>query len=529
MAAEWTRQRIADLTVGAAVAFLDRNSVSVPVPAWALGEGAVPMTDTTGQRMVQTHPDDRQGRVESWWKAVAAPGVVVEQVARVRVDGAWVCASIRKVCLFDDPVVGAMVEVVQLGEAEVADEVDEVVQTGEFEETRWLIHTLDQTGLIIATEGMVEAITGRRPEDVIGQSVLEHIHPDGFDDALTLWMEIQNGPPGTMRTGRQRVVRLDGSVVWTEFTNIKRVADDGTVTVTLLVHDMSERRRQEAALRASQLEFQLLAEYVPAAVFRADADQRLTFRNERWRRELDDDGPAERLADIVHDDDRACHDAQLARLAVAAPGATASYEVRGRCGERILAVTCRSVFDLANDSRSYVGSVDDITATVRLRQRAERDDLTGLANRAATLEHLESLLAEDQSATLVLFVDLDGFKAVNDAHGHEAGDAILRELGRRLRDRFRPDDVVGRLGGDEFVVVARTPSVAQEAELTARVADALCEPIAFPGGIWQPSASTGAARGRPGDGASALVHRADLAMFDDKRCRKAGRQIGTPA
>src|SRR5262249_39182214 len=151
-------------------------------------------------------------------------------------------------------------------------------------------------------------ITGRRPEDVIGQSVLDHIHPDGFDDAIRVWLEVMAGPAGTTRTGRQRVVRPDGTTIWIEATTIKREAEDGTVTGTVIVHDLTERRKQESALRASQLEFRLLADQVPAAVFRADAHQELTFRNQRWSELIDEHEEIKFLYDIVHADDRPLFD-----------------------------------------------------------------------------------------------------------------------------------------------------------------------------------------------------------------------------
>jgi diguanylate cyclase (GGDEF)-like protein/PAS domain S-box-containing protein len=317
------------------------------------------------------------------------------------------------------------------------------------------------------------------------------------------------------------VLRPDGSVIWVETTTIKRVDPDGRVWATALVHDATERRRQEAALRTSQHEFRLLADQVPAAVFRADSKQGITFRNERWRQELDGDDPVERLADLVHPDDRAYHDDQLARLATGRQNAFAAYEVRGRDGERVFAITSRSVLDLVNETRSYVGSVTDITATVRLRERAERDALTGLFNRQATEEHLDLALAEDPVGTRVLFVDLDGFKSINDTWGHPTGDAVLRAVAERMQASMRPGDIVGRFGGDEFIVVVRGADERTDASVVERLRGALAEPVIWPGGGWSPMASIGVARGVAGDDAAALLARADHEMFAEKRQHKA--------
>src|SRR5205085_35239 len=84
---------------------------------------------------------------------------------------------------------------------------------------------------------------------------------------------------------------------------------------------------------------------------------------------------------------------------------------------------------------------------------AHRDELTGLLNRRALMSALDIRLASRRPTSLI-FLDLDGFKAINDTHGHQVGDALLRECGRRLTDTLREDDIIGRLGGDEFVVIS---------------------------------------------------------------------------
>lgn len=101
----------------------------------------------------------------------------------------------------------------------------------------------------------------------------------------------------------------------------------------------------------------------------------------------------------------------------------------------------------------------DLTAA--LTERAVRDPLTGLANRALLEERLRAALARDRrtgEATGVLFLDLDGFKDVNDTHGHAVGDAVLRAVASRLAGVVRPSDTVARMGGDEFVVLVERAS-----------------------------------------------------------------------
>jgi diguanylate cyclase (GGDEF)-like protein len=145
---------------------------------------------------------------------------------------------------------------------------------------------------------------------------------------------------------------------------------------------------------------------------------------------------------------------------------------------------------------------------------ATTDALTGALNRRELLARLEQRLASGRPTTLH-FLDLDGFKPVNDAHGHEAGDAVLREVAARLRAAAGPDDLVGRMGGDEFAVVG-------SAQLSAaRLASAVEAPIEIggePARTVTVGASIGSAANDAGPiDADALVSAADAAMYEAKR------------
>ena len=155
-----------------------------------------------------------------------------------------------------------------------------------------------------------------------------------------------------------------------------------------------------------------------------------------------------------------------------------------------------------------------------LTHRALHDALTGLPNRELFFDRVEQALARARRRTVplaVLFVDLDGFKQVNDVHGHEAGDAVLVEAGDRLRALVRTADTVARYGGDEFTVLAEDVGDVEAAQhLGERIADELSRP--YPGGL-AVGASVGIAfTANPAattpDG---LIRRADHAMYRSKR------------
>ena len=172
-------------------------------------------------------------------------------------------------------------------------------------------------------------------------------------------------------------------------------------------------------------------------------------------------------------------------------------------------------------------SIDDVTEASELRAELERratvDDLTGCLNRASVLRELDRILrhhAAGSPGTAVVFLDLDGFKEVNDTYGHGAGDRLLTSVATRLHSISRTGDVIGRLGGDEFIVVL--PSITDVAEATQvghRLSTALTEPLEVVGGhAVRIRSSIGVAwSGAPDVTAEALTTAADQAMYDSKR------------
>ncbi|MDV6314763.1 GGDEF domain-containing protein [Idiomarina sp. HP20-50] len=119
----------------------------------------------------------------------------------------------------------------------------------------------------------------------------------------------------------------------------------------------------------------------------------------------------------------------------------------------------------------------------KLRQAAIRDHLTGLGNRALldeTLEHLSARLKRDNSQShIVMLLDMDGFKAVNDRHGHQQGDEVLKQFGRLLQQQLRDTDRVFRYGGDEFVLILENTHSQQAEDVFIRIRDALNNDISL--------------------------------------------------
>lgn len=162
----------------------------------------------------------------------------------------------------------------------------------------------------------------------------------------------------------------------------------------------------------------------------------------------------------------------------------------------------------------------------RLRHLAYHDALTGLANRTLFLDRLKSDLAEGGTPT-VLMLDLDGFKPVNDQHGHNAGDLLLQAIALRLSRCLRDSGTVARLGGDEFAVLLPSDAGVDAPALVRRLADVVAEPVRLGPGrdasMVSVRVSIGTATARPGMDLASLLHAADLEMYAAKRLTKVGQ------
>jgi diguanylate cyclase (GGDEF)-like protein/PAS domain S-box-containing protein len=189
----------------------------------------------------------------------------------------------------------------------------------------------------------------------------------------------------------------------------------------------------------------------------------------------------------------------------------------------------------ADDRPRVVVTHTDITDRVTAEQReawqARHDHLTSLPNRTALYEAIAEALAEDDSGRVtVLYMDVDGFKHVNDSLGHSTGDLLLRELASRLAHRTRPSDVVGRLGGDEFVVVAHDCDAAGGEALARRFRGVFDEPFELAGSRLPLTVSIGIAASDPAhDEPEDLLRDADAAMYAAKTSGRNQHRVFTPA
>jgi diguanylate cyclase (GGDEF)-like protein/PAS domain S-box-containing protein len=198
----------------------------------------------------------------------------------------------------------------------------------------------------------------------------------------------------------------------------------------------------------------------------------------------------------------------------------------------VLAAHSRTPRSFRTDEVDFLQGIANVLAEAiareaaedRMRHQALHDPLSGLPNRTLLLERLGHWLGRaergDKTAA-VLFVDVDHFKVVNDALGHELGDRLLCTVARRLRAALRPSDTVARIGGDEFVVLCEDIDSEHEALAVAkRLSDAFEDPFKLAGRVHRVTASIGVATWKSGVTADELMRDADAAMY---RAKERGR------
>jgi diguanylate cyclase (GGDEF)-like protein/PAS domain S-box-containing protein len=191
--------------------------------------------------------------------------------------------------------------------------------------------------------------------------------------------------------------------------------------------------------------------------------------------------------------------------------------------------TASPLFDDRGSLVGMIGVSTDIserkTLEAELERRASHDPLTGLPNRPAFVDRLEQALQRtrrrknSRNKVGVLFMDLDGFKTINDSLGHEAGDRFLVTVAERLKNRLRPEDVLARFGGDEFAVLLEDVANVTEAIWVAqRIAEGLQEPLAVNSHQVSVSTSVGIALGsaNTNDDPEGMLRKADAAMYQAK-------------
>ena len=367
------------------------------------------------------------------------------------------------------------------------------------------------------------------PRDVLlTLSYRDVTHPADLDADLTQLQRMLAGELDSYCL-EKRYCRPDAAVVWGLLT-VTLSRDDGG-RPECLIAQVIDITAQKKAIEDRDALFAL----APDLLSISSHDGYIMQVNPAWQELLGWDEAvlmSRPYLDFLHPDDRARTLEKAGELAQG--GAVLGFRNRYRHADgswRWIEWSTR----VARDGRMFC-SGRDVTEQIaseertrrlsrELHHRATHDFLTGLPNRYEFMDRLQQAIdaqRREPHSLVLMFIDLDGFKAVNDLCGHETGDAVLIAFGRRLREAVPQADVVARLAGDEFVVLlARAHASWPEATAAAQaILQAAGRPYPETEGRTQPGATVGMALHRPGESADQLLSRADAAMYTAKNAGK---------
>lgn len=397
-------------------------------------------------------------------------------------------------------------------------------------------------------EGHIQWINGPGKE-LVGLPADRDLTDEPLDSFQPEWaVEIlrEEGLPRAIEEGSWRgetaLLTRDGDEIPVSQIILAHSGDDGGVEyLSTIMRDISEAKQREEELRRSEERLQRVLETIVEGLCITDDQGTIVFANEgaerilevpteklvgrpatdealsrgRWRRHAPDGDTRQREEMAVH---------QV--LDTGEPVHGVEHVLKRPEGDaKVISVNAAPLRGPGGGTEGVVVSLRDVTRQRQFEEELERkalyDQVTGLPNRSLFFDRLEQASARavregDQFA--ILFVDLDGFKAVNDTLGHAAGDRVLRRVGERIRGCFREEDTVARMGGDEFTVLLEGFDGTEGLRVVIdRLTESLDPPHRIQGEDIRVPASVGVVLGEGEEDPDELVRRADEAMYHVKQ------------
>jgi diguanylate cyclase (GGDEF)-like protein/PAS domain S-box-containing protein len=482
------------------------------------------------------HPDDLPHVLEETEKALSEGGVATNRTEyRFRhKDGSWRWVESAGTYLLDDPHVKGVV--VQTRDITERKRTEEALREAEerfrrsFHDAAIGMALVAPDGLFLRTNRSLCNMLGYREVELLGKTFQDITHPDDLDADLD---QVRRMLVGEIRTYQmeKRYFHKEGQVVWA-LLSVSMVHDEEGEPLYFVsqIQDISERKRAEQKIRAAEQRYRTLVEQIPAVTYIDPVDdpetslytspqieQMLGYTPQEWQNE-------KLWPKRLHPDDR---ERVLAADKRFEEGGGEPFREEYRLmakDDSVVWVREEAVLvrDEAGEPLYWQGVFYDLTERKGLEERlhyqAFHDYLTDLPNRQLFMDRLGQALRRTRrwhNQVAVLFMDLDGFKVVNDSLGHDVGDLLLTLVAQRLRRCLRPEDTLARFGGDEFVMlIDAVDDPAQAVQVAERITEELRRPFIMEGRelyvIASIGISLGGARTHDADG---LLREADTAMY----------------
>jgi diguanylate cyclase (GGDEF)-like protein/PAS domain S-box-containing protein len=490
-------------------------------------------------RMV--HPVDRE-RMQSEDERTGEPGKVFASEYRVlHRDGRTVWVRNESVLIEDEASgsqywQGFMLDITERRRVEVALRESEQRFRRSFDGAAIGMALVGTDGRFLRTNRSLRELLGYPEEELLGKTFQDLTHPDDLDVDLDHFGRMLGGEMRTYQV-EKRYMHKDGHVVWA-ILSVSMVHDeeDEPLYFVSQIQDISERKRAEQKIRDAEQRYRTLVEQIPAVTYidpvndpdtslytSPQIEQMLGYTPQEWQNE-------KLWPKRLHPEDRERVLAADERFEAGGDESfSEEYRLLAKDGSvvwvREEAVLVR---DEAGEPLYWQGVFYDLTERKALEERLQyqafHDYLTDLPNRRLFMDRLGQALRRTirrHKRVAVLFMDLDGFKVVNDSLGHDVGDRLLTVVAQRLRRCLRPEDTLARFGGDEFaVLIEALDDPAQAVQVAERIAEELRSPFIMEGRDLYVIASIGISLGDarthdPDD----LLREADTAMY---RVKDAG-------
>ncbi len=387
----------------------------------------------------------------------------------------------------------------------------------------------------------VYPILGFTPEEFTTRLWMEQLHPDDRDRLLREEQALLGSSDEQRQVTEYRMFARDGRVVWISDEYVLFHSPEGEPLYRGVLLDITERKEIQQAAALQEQRFRSLVQDMSDVIAVFDAGATINYISPSIQRVLGFH-PEEQIGTsslaLVHPEDLAGIRRLLATVAKR-PGHTKRTQLRLQHKAGAWRWIEMTVTNLLHDPSvgglvsNYRDITDRKTLEDQLRHRALHDPLTGLANRALLVDRMTQSLSRSRrldQLLAVLFIDLDGFKDINDTLGHAAGDAFLIRAAQRMTSCLRSNDTAARVGGDEFVVLLEDAAVIGDTTATAtRIIEAIRAPFAWDNKETCTQASIGIVfSGSDTDAVEELLHNADAAMYMAKASGKGRYEVHGP-
>ncbi len=517
----------------ALVCGLASNGLIVPVPQsvglW--GQGLI-----EGRALIDNVvAPDRTKAVRLWMRALEE-GAAAGKVRLLRKPATWTTLHFLDLREMHGVLLGVVIPSDE--DAERSEEIEQAAPAA----PRFCSLREDEGARVIGCDAAFTEMFGYTEEELLGNSVLDQIHPDDQGRAIEGWLAVMSTRLDQQTRMRRR--RSDGTYMWVDTTVRNLLNDPGHNYVLIEIIDVSAEMQAQEALQEREELLRRLTAAMPVGLLHLDIERNVVFNNARLLEILygsdapdahsephelveEPRSPVASTVTLLHtltEESMAELDATLEHVLREGVDRDIEVDITLPSGTwRRALMSLRALLRPNGEVSGAITCVLDVTDSARARQELERratfDPLTHCHNRASVLGALERELArEDDSITGLVYVDLDEFKPVNDRLGHAAGDELLVLVAERLKTASRDSDVVGRLGGDEFLVVLRdVPGTDNAMRAADRICESLCGMFELSCGKVELGASVGVAcSGEQPVSPEELVKRADAAMYRSK-------------